>query len=572
MREIESMIARSRALRSFSIGVVLLAAGISTTLAQTAYLLNGTYAVSEAYYNNLLTIAFDGAGNYSGTAQYNNAGTACSVPISGAYTVDANNKITLSYLIFQPGGACGSTYLSQTASGILSGDAGVLSLIDIVPTQLQDTLLGVRRIPAPTIPYQDNYVSGLMALQSNTTGVGNTAAGFYALRSNTTGGGNTALGQNALSANTTGDMSTALGYNALIVSTGAFNTAVGGKSLESNTTGNRNTGTGYETFYNSSTGSDNTADGFVALSQNTTGSRNNAMGTWSLANNTSANDNNAVGAYSLYSNNTGAQNTAFGSYALYSNTTGNNLNGTGAFALFSNTTGHDLNAMGLNSLYNNTTGYGNTAVGSNALYFNTTGFRNVAIGNNAGQNVISGSYNNYIGWNVGVAYADDETGVTRIGNPTYATAIYVAGIASSPVTGATVVVTPSGRLGVLASSERYKTAITSLTNEPEKLQRLRPVTFHLKSEPQGSLQYGLIAEEVENIYPDLVIRSEDGRIQGVRYDELAPILLSEVQHQRTEIAELRQQVLKMIDLLQQGAKVAELERQVAEMRNANKSM
>ena len=98
-----------------------------------------------------------------------------------------------------------------------------------------------------------------------------------------------------------------------------------------------------------------------------------------------------------------------------------------------------------------------------------------------------------------------------------------------------------GQLGVLASSERYKTSVTSMSSESEKLQQLRPVTFHLKTDPQGALQYGLIAEEVDKVYPDLVIRDEAGTIQGVRYDELAPILLNEVQQQRQELnAEVKQ--------------------------------
>ena len=98
-----------------------------------------------------------------------------------------------------------------------------------------------------------------------------------------------------------------------------------------------------------------------------------------------------------------------------------------------------------------------------------------------------------------------------------------------------------GQLGVLASSERYKTSVTSMSSESEKLQQLRPVTFHLKTDPQGALQYGLIAEEVDKVYPDLVVRDEAGTIQGVRYDELAPILLNEVQQQRQELnAEVKQ--------------------------------
>jgi hypothetical protein len=96
-------------------------------------------------------------------------------------------------------------------------------------------------------------------------------------------------------------------------------------------------------------------------------------------------------------------------------------------------------------------------------------------------------------------------------------------------------VTSSGQLGVLASSERYKTAIAPMGGNTEKLAQLRPVTFHLKSDPGGAVQYGLIAEEVDKVYPELVIRDDAGQIQGVRYDELAPMLLNVVQKQQQKM-------------------------------------
>jgi hypothetical protein len=173
-------------------------------------------------------------------------------------------------------------------------------------------------------------------------------------------------------------------------------------------------------------------------------------------------------------------------------------------------------------------------MGANSLLNLTTGIRNVGVGNNTGTSLVSGDYNVDIGW--GVTGAGDETGVVRIGNPTYATTTYVAGIKDSVVTGAAVYVNSSGQLGVLASSERYKTDIESIPFSENKLQQLRPVTFHLKTEPTGTLQYGLIAEEVDKVYPELVIRNAGGQIQGVRYDELAPILLRQVQELQLRLA------------------------------------
>jgi hypothetical protein len=129
--------------------------------------------------------------------------------------------------------------------------------------------------------------------------------------------------------------------------------------------------------------------------------------------------------------------------------------------------------------------------------------------------------------------------VIRIGTKGTHKGAYIVGIESTTVTGSAVYVTAAGELGVPASSERYKTAITPIGESTDKLQQLRPVSFHLKSDPGGAVQYGLVAEEVDQIYPELVIRDDQGRIQGVRYDELAPMLLNEVQQQRRDLKELK---------------------------------
>jgi Chaperone of endosialidase len=108
-----------------------------------------------------------------------------------------------------------------------------------------------------------------------------------------------------------------------------------------------------------------------------------------------------------------------------------------------------------------------------------------------------------------------------------------------------VYVGANGQLGVLSSSERYKTEIASMGGSTQKLHELRPVSFHLKSDPKGAVQYGLIAEEVNKVFPELVIRDDAGTIQGVRYDELAPMLLNEVQQQAAEIRDLKKLVIEM---------------------------
>jgi hypothetical protein len=263
----------------------------------------------------------------------------------------------------------------------------------------------------------------------------------------------------------------------------------------------------------------------------------------------------AMGTDALFSNATSFYNTAAGAYALYSNTDGNYNTASGAYALYSNTSGDANTACGEYALNSNTTGDNNTAVGQSALSSNTTGFDNTAIGLSALESTTTGSYNTAAGF---YALLDNTTGThnTAVGYETLFS--NSTGIEGSKITGAAVYVTASGQLGVLASSERYKTAIAPLGPNSAKLGQLRPVSFHLKSDPTGAAQYGLIAEEVDKVYPELVIRDQAGEIQGVRYEELAPMLLSEVQQQTSEIRHLKQLVTK----------VSDLEHELAEMRTA----
>lgn len=282
----------------------------------------------------------------------------------------------------------------------------------------------------------------------------------------------------------------------------------------------------------------NTGAGLGSLFANTTGIQNNASGYLSLYSNTTGSRNNASGAYALFSNTAGTDNNAMGYQALYLNTVGYRNSAVGAFALAANTTGTYNNAVGYGAMAYTTTGSYNNAQGYLALESNTTGNNNIALGQYAGY-YLTGNSNIDIG-NEGVA---GESGAIRIGSA--ATATYIAGISTSTVTGAAVYVTSSGQLGVLASSERYKTAITPIGTSTEKLQQLRPVSFHLKTDPKGVVQYGLIAEEVASVYPELVIRDAAGNIQGVRYDELAPMLLNAVQQQSAEIRDLKKLVVEM---------------------------
>jgi hypothetical protein len=275
------------------------------------------------------------------------------------------------------------------------------------------------------------------------------------------------------------------------------------------------------------------------------GMYNTATGTGALTNpNLDADGgchNTASGADTLTADTSGSYNTATGFGSLTRNLTGNNNTGFGAEALYSNRSGSNNTASGYEALYQNTTGAGNTALGVQALFSNNTGSNNIAIGMAAGSRLTTG--NNNI--DIGAAGVSGDSGKIRIGTQGTQTATYIAGISGNHVTGAAVYVTSSGELGVLASSERYKTAITTLGSRTEKLSQLRPVSFHLKTDPKGDVQYGLIAEEVAKVYPELVIRDRVGRIEGVRYDELAPMLLNEVQKQQTKLQSLEEEVAQL---------------------------
>jgi hypothetical protein len=292
-----------------------------------------------------------------------------------------------------------------------------------------------------------------------------------------------------------------------------------------------NTASGYRALYSNLGGNQNTADGAQALYSNTT------TGLPTTLEVGSGNANTAVGYQALYSNTNGFGNTAVGNQALYSNTT----MAVGADQL---AFGQYNSALGYDALYSNTIGQDNIAAGYYALYSNTTGSNNIVVGYQAGYNLTTGSNNIDIG-SAGVA---GESNVIRIGTKGTHKVAVIAGIDSSKITGSAVYVTATGRLGVLASSERFKTGIVPIGDDSEKLQRLRPVSFHLKADPKGAVQYGLIAEEVAKVYPELVVRDEKGRVDGVRYDELAPMLLNEVQQERQQIAA---QAVDINDLKQQ---------------------
>ena len=312
------------------------------------------------------------------------------------------------------------------------------------------------------------------------------------------------------------------------------------------------------------TGNDNTATGVAALQSNTTGDSNTATGVAALALNTTGNNNTANGVGALFNNRIGVGNTASGEEALSTNANGFNNTAIGVRALTS-ATANGNTATGANALLNDNTGANNTANGARALFNNTTGSRNIALGFNAGANLTTGDSN----IDIGNAGGTGDAGTIRIGGQGTQTRTFVAGISGSPIAGTSVVVNGLGRLGTVASSQRFKDDIKPIDKASEAILALKPVTFHYKKEidPDGIPQFGLVAEQVEKVNPDLVVRDAEGKVSTVRYEAVNAMLLNEflkehraVQEQQKEIDTLKGELKEQRALIQKVNDKVELDK------------
>jgi hypothetical protein len=323
---------------------------------------------------------------------------------------------------------------------------------------------------------------------------------------------NTAVGNSALISNTTGSDNTAVGSSALLSSsTGEFNTAIGFEALSDNTIGDSNTATGYQALTSNTIGVENTATGIDALEFNTTGSLNTAAGYSALLNNTS-----------------GRGNTAYGEDTLTSNTTGNN----------------------------------NIAIGNSALALISSGNNNIAIGYTGGAALTAGTNNIDIG-NMGVPV---ESGTIRIGTAGIHKKTFIAGISGVTVAnGVGVIINTQGQLGTVVSSARYKEAIKPMDKASETILSLKPVTFRYKHDldPDGILQFGLVAEQVEKVNPALVARDEQGKPYTVRYEAVNAMLLNEFLKEHVKVEKLEAALLAVNSrLAEQDAKIQKVSAQL----------
>jgi hypothetical protein len=396
-------------------------------------------------------------------------------------------------------------------------------------------------------------------------GSDNTGAGSDALLSNTTGSSNTAFGALTLYSNTTGRANTAVGSLSLYFNTGSQNTAIGAGALYSNTNGIANTAVGLNALVTNLSGGYNVAVGMGALGANETGAYNVALGYNALLENT-ASYNTAVGYQSLYGNNSGSSNTATGWEALFKNADGGSNAAFGTNTLYSNFSGANNTGSGAAALYYNSTGSNNTGLGYQALNSLTGGNSNIAIGSNAGFNLSGTNSNNIDLANLGVA---GDNGIIRIGISGTQVSAFLAGVYSSQVTGCAVYVNSAGQLGCLASSERFKFDVAPMRSASAKLGLLRHVTFRLRADPDGAVQYGLLAEEVAEVYPELMIRDDAGRIQGLRYEELTPMLINELQRQQKQIEAL-QQLTQVV--ASQDRQIREMQLQLAQWKEIRQQL
>jgi len=340
-------------------------------------------------------------------------------------------------------------------------------------------------------------------------------------------GGNTAEGQAALFALTSGTFNTAVGFLSLRSTTASsFNTAIGAGALLGNAA-NSNTATGAGALLSNTTGGVNTANGAFALVSNTEGDFNTATGFSALGNNT-----------------TGFENTATGVQALKSNTIGSNNTANGFSALSNNTIGSQNTATGFNALFQNT-GALNTANGSNALANNTSGSGNIAVGVGAGGSVTTANHVIAIG-HPG-ANVDDSCFIGQVRDALVAP------------DAAQVLIDSAGKLGTTSgSSRRFKEQIKPMNKVSEAILALKPVTFHYKSDKTNTSQFGLIAEEVADVDPNLVVPDKEGKPYTVRYEAVNAMLLNEFLKEHREVQELKKQVAALTADLQKVSAQLEL--------------
>lgn len=513
--------------------------------------------------------------------------------------IDANGKLSKGTAPSSTGGTGGGIGWSNITNGSTVAGCGTCPS---TTNLCQNTLIGVNAGKTMDATSRGNVALGYNSLQANTSGCFNIGVGFQPLFSNSTGYENVALGLNALYQNTTGYYNIAQGSYALTNNTighnniangymtlssstgGTNNIAQGNSALQANRNGSHNIAQGCETLYFNTSGANNIAQGQRALRANTTGNYNIAQGFYSLYTNTTGNNNIAQGYYALRQNTTGCVNIAQGVCASYNNTSGSRNIAVGCEALWYNRTGCDNIAMGYDALYwtdgsnNIALGYGaqggagvndigncniaigrssmslidtgnsNIAIGVLALECNKAGCFNVAIGEDAGL-CVCGSYNVAVGFealfcnigerNVAIgAYAGmHETGSDKLYIANTDTCALICGDFAAKtlcLDAAVTVVTLT-----CSSDIRKKTNIQPLCIEPVNVEYKQ---FEHISEP-NQIRYGVIAQDIQARYPELVRTESDGML-SVHYTDL---MVKEIAYLKNKVADLEQKINYLLE-------------------------
>lgn len=504
------------------------------------------------------------------------------------------------------GSATGTTI---TFTGLQSGGSvnfsasGATVTMNFTKASTHNTFLG-NLAGNTTATGVDNTSVGYQALHALVGGIQNTAVGFDSLALNDNGNYNTAIGYGTLSSNvglkntalgngslgssTTGDDNTALGYFAGSAYTGGetnnicIGANVSGTALEDNTIhigdiatitscfiagigGVAPGGTPQTVIIDPVTGklgSTASGGGGVTTIDGDTGSATGATITFNGLTNagssvsfvasgatvdlhtSDASQNTLVGFNSGNGSLSGDTNTGLGYATLHSLTSGGSNTAVGAGALNAVTTGDDNNAVGEGSQAFLTTGSMNDSLGTGTLPLLLTGSHNIAIGWESGANYTSSESSNILIGNAGVVA---ESNVIRIGTSGQQDSCFISGIAGVTVaSSATVLIdTATGQLGTIASSKRYKENIIDIDTASSPILNMRPVRFNYKNDSSRENHYGLIAEEVDQLLPDLVVYNRDGEPETVRYHEMPALLLNELQRQHAIIVELSRRLERL---------------------------
>ena len=488
---------------------------------------------------------------------------------------------------------------SASCGSSVSFTAASATEMDLVVTDASsNTIVGQGSGSAGAILGSSNTGFGttVLAELNNASAQFNTAVGYTAMFSNVAGSDNTCVGAFSFT-NGTGSGNTALGLQCLSSAVNANNnTCVGNSSLQNLGTGGNNiviSDVNGASSYTTTESSNIIIGSIGVIGDNNTirigtqGSSTSEQDACYIAGiagvsvsnlnlvtiNTSTgqlgSEPSSVGGITTIDGDSGGGITG-STVTIYANTSSNNcgssvsfstsgttstLNVTdsnsntiiGGLAGNSSVSGTSNVGVGYEALHGLTSGTGNVSIGLGSLQRITTGSDNTCIGVDAGLNYSTGSESNNILLGAAVLGTASESNVIRIGNNGSGSGqqnkCFVAGIAGITVTGSAVLCSATGQLGDVSSSIRFKENIESIIDSSD-LYGLNPVSFNYKYEEEKTLHYGLIAEEVDKVMPNLVIYDKDNLPYSIKYHEMPALLLVEIKNLKSEIEELKKIIIK----------------------------